>query len=125
MEIINRGRSLMTLAVVGMAVLALSLIPVSTAEAGTKPHTLRGIAHGQTVELHWKEPSSPTLDGDSKYRYVVFRREVSSTTTAQCQLPLETDPARRGLMTAPAMGAVNQARLGRANGAAPANTSTG
>ena len=92
MEIKSLGRSLMAIAVVGMAVLALSLIPMSTAEAGTKPHTLRGIAHGQTVELHWKEPSNPTLDGDSKYRYVVFRREVSSTTTAECQLPLGTDP---------------------------------
>ena len=92
MEIKNLGRSLMALAVVGMAMLALSLIPMSTVEAGTKPHTLRGVAHGQTVELHWKEPSSPTLDGDSKYRYVVFRREVSSTTTAKCQLPLGTNP---------------------------------
>ena len=69
------------LAVAGLTVMFAANTP--SAEAGTKPHSLRGIAHGNTVELFWSAPSSPPA---GNYRYVVFRRIEGESTFLKCYL---------------------------------------
>ena len=78
--ILNQGRSWLVLAAIGIAAMALSLIPMSTAEAAlpssNKPHSLRGVV-SDTVTLYWQPP--PTAPSGT-HRYRIFRKDLSDGT---------------------------------------------
>ena len=64
------------LAVIGFA-------SVSIVEAIEKPHSLRGIAHGTSVDLLWQPPTTAETDA---HRYTIIRKVAGSNTELRCNL---------------------------------------
>ena len=79
------------LAVLGLVAVT-GFASVSIVEALEKPHTLRGIAHGSSVELIWKPPTTAETD---PHRYTIIRKVQGSSTELRCNLPWSSsaDPA--------------------------------
>lgn len=85
MRIFLARNTYILLAMLGLLAI-LSFASVSVAEAADKPHSLRGIAHGTSVELFWKPPTTALTVG---HRYTVIRRLEGQTRSEALRCNLE------------------------------------
>ena len=101
------------LAILGLLAVA-AFASVSIVEAIEKPHTLRGIAHGTTVELIWKPPTTAETDA---HRYTVIRKVQGSGTELRCNLEWSSgaDPAETWTDTGACNISVSNATLSAQN----------